>query len=129
MNLDKFDVKSILDTRKYLISNYFKEVRIENEEFSKYNFVVNPNFLFEKRDVYLYSLALTYGFSIAIEIYNNQTFSRTIEAFSNINSMDEIIQELFDTQLDNKHFYETQLNLLYEYCKFLFDQMIGSDDK
>ena len=43
--------------------------------------------------------------------------------------MDEIIQELFDTQLDNKHFYETQLNLLYEYCKFLFDQMIGSDDK
>lgn len=36
------------------------------------NFDVNPNFLFEKREVCLYSWALTYVFSLVLEFYNNQ---------------------------------------------------------
>lgn len=39
--------------------------------------------------------------------------------------MEIIIEELFNTKLNDKYFYETLLNFLEEYSKFLLNHIIG----
>lgn len=114
LGLKEITYEHIMEVRKKINRQIFKEIKLKNEEYSRYNMFMNAEMVVAQRNVYLYPEAMLIGFDLGKRIEENSEIELKLVHFLKQNFDGKNIYQFYNEIGIEKMDYFDMINHMWE---------------